>query len=100
MTALNHQHNGVTMKIARRLWLLLGLTAGFTSWFAAELTAAEAPRLFQDIALRFPVGDPAAHNPINNTEGPKTLAGADMNGDGYADIVAGNLDGSILVLLG
>jgi hypothetical protein len=100
MTSSTGRTNGVTMKIARRLSLLLGFTAGFfPNCFLAELNAA-APRLFPDVALRFPVGDPSARNPINNTEGPKTLASGDLNGDGYADIVAGNLDGSISVLLG
>jgi hypothetical protein len=61
---------------------------------------AAGPRLFPDLTLRFPVGDPDAENPISDTEGPKTLVAADMNGDGLADVIAGNLDGSLSVLLG
>jgi hypothetical protein len=68
--------------------------------FSAGLLPAASPRLFPDITLRYPVGDPQAANPIAATEGPKTLAAADMNGDGLADVIAGNLDGSISVLLG
>src|SRR5687767_10574738 len=93
--------NGVTMTMARKPLFLLGFIAAlFATGFFADLHAASGPRLFPDVALRFPVGDPAARNPIRNTEGPKTLASGDMNGDGYADVVAGNLDGSISVLLG
>src|SRR5688500_5154473 len=62
--------------------------------------ADPAPRLFPDVAIRFPVGDPNGENPIADTEGPKKLAAADMNGDGLADVIVGNLDGSISVLLG
>src|SRR5687768_7313450 len=61
--------------------------------------SAERP-LFPDLALRWHVGDAASRNPISITEGPKTLGTADFNGDDLADVVAGNLDGSISVLLG
>mgnify|MGYP003577456837 CR=1 FL=1 len=40
--------------------------------------AADGARLYPDVALRYTVGDPQARNPINITEGPKTLAAADM----------------------
>jgi len=76
--------------VAVGLLLVVGLAA----------RAADAARLYPDVALRYAVGDPQARNPINITEGPKTLAAADMNGDGLADVVAGNLDGSVSVLLG
>ena len=61
---------------------------------------ASYPRLFPDLVLRYPTGDQSAINPLQNTEGPKALAAGDLNRDGKADIVTGNLDGSISVLLG
>src|SRR5262245_23090608 len=83
-------------KLACPLGLIFGLILGLS-----PVPAGAAPtRLFPDVALRFPVGDPNAHNPISNTEGPKTLAAADLDGDGLADVIAGNLDGSISVLPG
>jgi len=66
----------------------------------ASFAAEDAPRFrFPDIAARFRVGDTNAVNPISDTEGPKALASADMNGDGLPDIIAANLDGSISILL-
>src|SRR5512144_1849 len=76
---------------------------GYILIFLAHFSVAGAglPRYhFPDIAVRLRVGDTNAVNPISDTEGPKALATADMNGDGLADVVAANLDGSISVLLG
>src|SRR5690242_7606246 len=71
------------------------LGAGWVdSGFAAQ------PRLFPDLIDRYKVGDTGATNPISNTEGPKTVIAADLNGDGLADVISGNLDGSLSVLLG
>ncbi len=70
------------------------------SCVGALLAADPSPRfVFPDIATRFPVGDTNAPNPISDTEGPKALASADMNRDGLPDVIVGNLDGSISVLL-
>jgi hypothetical protein len=85
---------------ARELKYLLGLISAAVLLLYAAPADAALKRLFPDVALRFPVGDPLAENPIADTEGPKTLAGADLDGDGLADVIAGNLDGSISVLLG
>ena len=63
--------------------------------FSGSLDAA----LFPQLASRDPVGDPVAVNPLEDREGPKTLAAGDLNGDGLNDIVTGNLDGSVSVLL-
>src|SRR5687767_692371 len=76
------------------------LAAGLLLVAGTAARAADGARLYPDVALRYAAGDPQARNPINITEGPKTLAAADMNGDGLADVVAGNLDGSVSVLLG
>src|SRR5690242_12029086 len=56
---------------------------------------AAYPRLFPDLIDRYTVGDTNASNPISNTEGPKTVIAADLNQDGLADVISGNLDGSI-----
>jgi hypothetical protein len=63
---------------------------------AVPLPAAD---LFGPLAPRYPVGDPAAGNPLDVTEGPKHLAAGDLDGDGLADVVTANLDGSLSVLL-
>jgi len=56
--------------------------------------------LFPHLSSRYPVGDPDVGNPLDrDREGPKTLAAGDLNGDGISDIVTGNLDGSISILL-
>ncbi|MBI5385322.1 MAG: VCBS repeat-containing protein [Verrucomicrobia bacterium] len=70
------------------------------SIFIHSALPAQTPRLFPDFLARYPAGDTNASNPISATEGPKTLVAADLNGDGRADVIAGNLDGSISVLLG
>jgi hypothetical protein len=58
-------------------------------------TSSPLPRLFSDLVQRYATGDTNAHNPLEGTEGPKVLATGDLNRDGLADLVSGNLDGSI-----
>ena len=53
----------------------------------------------QSFSDRVPVGDPATVA-SDGAEGPKGIATADFNGDGKPDIAAGNLDGTITVLMG
>jgi hypothetical protein len=98
MAKENSSKKGPVMKV-QGLNLSLGSVCLALMICLAHSSAA-APRLFPDLALRYPVGDTNAHNPIASTEGPKTLAAADLNGDGLADIIVGNLDGSLSVLLG
>lgn len=78
-------------------WVCLAAGLAVSSWSSA-LEAAEA-RLFPDLVLRYPVGDTNALNPLRFTEGPKCITTGDLNGDGLADIITGNLDGSVSVLL-
>ncbi len=84
----------------RLLFCLVGLVIGMSGGLRPAVSGAAPARLFPDVTQRFPTGDPAARNPIAGTEGPKTLVAVDLNADGLADVVAGNLDGSISVLLG
>ena len=73
---------------------------GLLVFSSAGWAPAAYPRLFPDLIDRYTVGDTNALNPISNTEGPKTVIAADLNQDGLADVISGNLDGSISVLLG
>ena len=87
----------------KTLRLLAPLAAGLFCGLILNPGASRAAeeRLFPDLFPRYAVGDPGATNPVDPTvEGPKTLIAADLNGDGLADVIAGNLDGSISVLLG
>jgi len=53
----------------------------------------------QSFPERVSVGDPlTTSNDLK--EGPKGVATADFNGDGKPDLAAGNLDGTITVLIG
>lgn len=54
---------------------------------------------FSQLSSRTSTGDPQRRNPISNTEGPKCITSGDLNADGLADMVVGNLDGSVSVLL-
>jgi len=60
--------------------------------------AADA-QLFSQLSNRYRVGDPNVANPLSWTEGPKCLTAGDLNADGLSDLITGNLDGSISVLL-
>ena len=53
----------------------------------------------QSFPDRIAVGDPQTQA-SENKEGPKGIASADFNGDGKPDLAAGNLDGTITVLMG
>jgi hypothetical protein len=79
---------------------LLGLALLLAPGRSESCAGEVQPRLFHDLVQRYPVGDPQADNPLRETEGPKALAAGDLNQDGRADIICGNLDGSISVLLG
>lgn len=94
---IRHMHTIVSTRAAAWLVALLFWMASGT--LPAAQTSNLFQGMFQDLVQRYPVGDPLASNPIANTEGPKTLAAGDMDGDGRADVIAGNLDGSISVLL-
>lgn len=72
---------------------LLGLTS------ALSLSAEAREPLFPQLGLRYAIGDPNRTNPISDTEGPKCVACADLNADGLADVITGNLDGTVSVLL-
>ena len=63
------------------------------------LTACLQASLFPQLRGGHPVGDPNKANPLGNTEGPKCTACGDLNEDGRADVITGNLDGSVSVLL-
>ncbi len=71
------------------IWLVL-LAAG---------TAAAQGGLLGPLSSRYPVGDPNCRNPLRPTEGPKCIAAGDLNGDSRADVITGNLDGTVSVLL-
>ena len=83
---------------ASRFWI--GLAVCLFAMTALGDTNSPLPRLFSDLVQRYATGDTNVHNPLEGTEGPKVLATGDLNRDGLADLVAGNLDGSISVLLG
>ena len=72
---------------------LAGLLAGITTLPAQVLNNLQS---FSD---RVPVGDPLTVA-NDGAEGPKGIATADFNGDGKPDLAAGNLDGTITVLIG
>jgi len=83
----------------RKARLFAGLAMGLTASSFLGVLNATPPRLFPDLVERYSVGDTNAQNPLAATEGPKTLTVADLNGDGRADVISGNLDGSVSVLL-
>ena len=90
---------GSPMKMpASRFWLSLAVC--LLAMTALGDTNSPLPRLFSDLVQRYATGDTNVHNPLEGTEGPKVLTTGDLNRDGLADLVAGNLDGSISVLLG
>lgn len=72
---------------------LAGLLTGITA------LPAQVTNNIQSFTSRVPVGDPATAA-SDGAEGPKGIATADFDGDGRADIAAGNLDGTITVLRG
>ena len=79
---------------------LRGLTLSLTCLLAGiAMLPAQVISNLQSFSDRVPVGDPLA---IANdgAEGPKGIATADFNGDGRPDLAAGNLDGTITVLIG
>ena len=74
---------------------LLVVVLGFLV-LSGRATCAE---IFSQLSNRYRVGDPNAENPVSWTDGPKCLTAGDLNADGLSDLVVGNLDGSISVLL-
>src|SRR3954471_23030721 len=51
----------------------------------------------QALVSQIPVGDPALRGP---TEGPKGIATADLDGDGFEDLAVSNTDGTVTVYFG
>src|SRR5687768_6635184 len=89
-----------TMKSVRpnsRRVLILALT-GWIAGATLPLTAQVVTNL-QSFSDRVSVGDPLTPA-SDGVEGPKGIATADFNGDGKPDLAAGNLDGTITLLMG
>src|SRR5438309_1303958 len=80
------------------------LKGGFAALIAsAALLSQNAPaQLFDNLKAfgnRLSVGDPAIAAP-NQKDGPKGIFVADLDGDGRADIVASDIDGTVTVYFG
>jgi len=88
------------MKTLPIISIPLLLTLSLLRFVPSGCSEEEYPRVYPDLLLRYAVGDTMASNPIANNEGPKTLVAIDLNHDGLDDVIAGNLDGSLSVLLG
>src|SRR5256885_10024367 len=64
-------------------------------WLSIAPAEAQLFQNLQDLIRRYPVG-PLLHS----FDGPKGIASADLDGDGNADAVVGNTDGSVTVFFG
>src|SRR5436190_4449251 len=67
-----------------------------------SLTHEAAGQLFDNLKAfsnRLPVGDPAVVD-IQQNDGPKGIAAADLDGDGRPDLVAADIDGTVTVYFG
>src|SRR5947208_15778412 len=81
---------------AQKCWW--GLAVALT----ISLTHGAAGQLFDNLKAfsnRLPVGDPGVVD-MHQNYGPKGIAAADLDGDGRPDLVAGDIDGSVMVHYG